>query len=85
MTVEHVPADTPQLNNMVERGFVIRWEIAKTLMQNASLKDNVKHNKKITFEAIRAASYLNDACIQKGKKETVNQIFLEISPRIESR
>ena len=29
VTVEYVPADTPKLYNMVERGFVIRWEIAK--------------------------------------------------------
>ena len=75
VTVEYVPADTPKLNNMVERGFAIRWEIAKTLMQNASLKDNVKRNKKIIVEAIRTACYLNDECIQKGKKLTVNQIF----------
>ena len=75
VTVEYVPADTPKLNDMVERGFVIRWEIVKTLMQNASLKDNVKHNKMIIVEAICTASYLNDKCIQKGKKQTVNQIF----------
>ena len=51
--VEYVPADTPKLNNMVERGFAIRWEIAKTLMQNASLRDPVKRNKKIIEEAIK--------------------------------
>ena len=47
VNVEYVPQDPPKLNNMVERGFTIRWETAKTLMQNAGLKPNVKKNKKI--------------------------------------
>ena len=45
--VEYVTADTPKLNKMVERGFAIRWEIAKTLIQNATVKNKVKMNKVI--------------------------------------
>ena len=44
-------------------------------MQNASLRDSVKRNKKISIEAIKTASYLNDECIQKEKEKIVNQIF----------
>ena len=76
--VEYVPSDTPKLNNMVERGFAIRWEIAKTLMQNAGLKDNVKRNTKILVEAIKAACFLNDECVQKSKTESVNHIFFGV-------
>ena len=47
--IEYIPSDTPKLNNMVERGFAIRWEISKTLMQNAGLKDNVKRNLKFSL------------------------------------
>ena len=83
--VEYVPADTPKLNNTVERGFVIRWEITKVLIQNASLRDPVKQNRKIIVEAIETASYLNDKCIQRGKEKTVNQIFLVRNIRIELR
>ena len=32
--VEYISPDTPKLNNMVERGFIFRWEIAKTLFKN---------------------------------------------------
>ena len=39
--------ETPKLNNEVERGFAIRWETTKTLMQNDGLKPNVKKKKKI--------------------------------------
>ena len=73
--VEFTPPDTPKLNNMVERGFAIRWEIAKTLMQNAGLKNKVKMNKKIIIEAIKTASFLNDECPQKGKAVSVNELF----------
>ena len=31
--VECVPLDTPKLNNMVERGFSIRWETTKIFMR----------------------------------------------------
>ena len=58
--VEYTPPDTHKLNNMVERGFAIRWEIAKTLMQNAVLRNKVKMNKKINIEAIQTACFLND-------------------------
>ena len=60
---------------MVERGFAIRWETAKTLMQNAGLKPNVKKNKKIIVEAIKTACFLNEECPQKGKSLSVNEIF----------
>ena len=73
--VEFTPPNTPKLNNMVERGFAVRWEIAKVLMQNASLKNNVKMNKKIVIEAIKTASFLNDECPQKGKNISVNELF----------
>ena len=73
--VEFTPPDTPKLNNMVERGFAVRWEIAKVLMQNASLKNKVKMNKKIVIEAIKTASFLNDECPQKGKEISVNELF----------
>jgi transposase InsO family protein len=35
--IEYTPPDTPKLNGVVERGFAIRWEMAKTLMQAARL------------------------------------------------
>ena len=60
---------------MMERRFEIRWEISKTLIHNASLKDKVKRNKKTIVEAIKIASYLNDECVQKRNSNTVNQIF----------
>ena len=75
IVIEYTPPDTPKLNNMVERGFANGWEIAKTLMQNSGLKDNVKRNIKILIEAIKTASFLNDECIQKGKSESINKIF----------
>ena len=76
IVIEYIPPDTPKLNIMVECGFEIRWEIAKTLMQNAGLKDNVKRNIKILIETIKTASFLNNECIQKGKSESINKIFL---------
>ena len=30
--VEYVPHDIPELNNMVDRGFAIKWETAETLI-----------------------------------------------------
>ena len=70
---------------MMERRFEIRWEISKTLIHNASLKDKVKRNKKTIVEAIKIASYLNDECVQKRNSNTVNQIFFGESTKIEPR
>ena len=60
---------------MVERGFAIRWETTKTLIQNAVLQPNVKKNNKIIVEAIRNACFLNKECPQKGMRISVNEIF----------
>ena len=54
--IEKIPPDTPKLNGKIERGFAIRWEKAKILMQAAGLKKNVKCNKKILIHAITTAS-----------------------------
>ena len=75
VVIEYVPPDTPKLNNMVERGFAIRWKISKTLMQNAVLKDSVKLSIKFLTEAIKTAGFLNDECIQKVKSESIHKIF----------
>ena len=68
ITVEYTPPDTPKLNHMVERGFAIRWEGAKVLMQNAGLKPEVKSNKIILVEAIKTASFLYEEGPRKGKR-----------------
>ena len=73
--VEFTPPDTPKLNGIVERGFAIRWEKAKILMQNAGLKDNVKRNKKILKKAITMASYLTEECAQKKSLLSSNELF----------
>ena len=58
--VEHVPLDTPKLNNVVERRFTIRWETAKTWTQNERLKPIVLGNKKVLVEEIITAYFLNE-------------------------
>ena len=73
--VEYTPPDTPKLNGVVERGFAIRWEKAKILMQNAGLKDEVKRRKKILIKAITMASYLVEECPQKGSVLSSNDLF----------
>ena len=73
--VEYTPPDTPKLNGIVERGFAIRWEKAKILMQNAGLKDNVKRNKQILKKAITMASYLTEECAQKKSLLSSNELF----------
>ena len=75
MKVEHVPPNTPKLNNMVERGFAIRLETANTLMQNSVLKPNLKKNGKIIVEAIVTVCFLKEECPHKGKRLSVNEIF----------
>ena len=78
ITVEYTPPDTPKLNHMVERGFAIRWEGAKVLMQNAGLKPNVKSNKIILVEAIKTASFLYEEGPRKGKEFSINELFFGI-------
>ena len=51
--------------------FSIRWEMAKVLMQNASLCPVVKMNKKIIVEAILTAIFLSE----KGKSTSINELF----------
>ena len=75
IVVEYTPPDTPQLNHMVERGFAIRWELAKVLMQNANLKNQVKKNKVIIVEAIKTASFLYEEGPRSGSLSTINELF----------
>ena len=48
---------------------------AKILIQNATLKDEVKRRKKILMKAITMASYLVEECPQKGSALSPNDIF----------
>ena len=76
ITIEYTPPDTPKLNNMVERGFAIRWEIAKTLMQNAGLKNKAKMNKRIMVEVIQTACFLMMNVLKKGRHHQSMNCFL---------
>ena len=62
---------------MVERGFDIRYETAKTLMQNSGLKPSSKKKNKIVVEAMLTACFLNEECPQKEKTQSVIEMFLE--------
>lgn len=75
ISVEHTPPDTPKLNGIQERGFAIRWEKAKILMQNAGLKESVKTNKKILTRAITTACFLTDECPHRQSKLSNNDLF----------
>ena len=45
MQVECTPPDAPKLNGMVERGFTIKWEAAKTFLQNVELNPSKRRIK----------------------------------------
>lgn len=58
--IEYTPPDTPKLNGVIERGFAVRWEIAKTFMQAAKLNAEAKQVREIVEGAIRTAGFMHD-------------------------
>ena len=75
MKVYFVPPGASKPNNMIERRFITRCKMAKTLAQNTSLKNDVKKNKKIIIKAIRILCFLNDEHLQKGKNVLARKLF----------
>ena len=65
INIEYTPPDTPKLNGVIERAFAIRWDKTKILLQAASLKNNIKKNKKILTQAIKTACFLTEECPTK--------------------
>jgi hypothetical protein len=82
--IELTPPDTPKLNGVVERGFAIRWEIAKTLMQAARLQNDAKHIRDILEGAIRTAGMMHDRTYSFHMKCSPNDRFYKYSGNRES-
>ena len=79
INIEFTPPDTPKLNGVVERGFAIRWEIAKTLMQAARLNNDAKHIREILEGAIRTAGMMHDRTYSFQMKCSPNDRFYKYS------
>ena len=77
--IEYTPPDTPKLNGVVERGFAVRWEIAKTLMQAARLHNDAKHIREILEGAIRTAGMMHDRTYSFKMQCSPNDRFYKYS------